>query len=59
MPKRTLRIVNAENPMFAVCECCGARFSSSVGSEQAEQEIKFQFDSHTCEPKNAKIQRKE
>jgi hypothetical protein len=58
MQKRNLRIVNAENPMFAVCERCGARFSSSLGSEQAEQEIKFQFDSHKCEPENTGILRK-
>jgi hypothetical protein len=59
MQKRNLRIVNAENPMFAVCERCGARFSSSLGAEQAEQEIKFQFDSHKCESENAGILRRE
>jgi hypothetical protein len=59
MPKRNLRIVNSENPMFAVCERCGARFSSSLGAAQAEQEIKFQFDSHKCEPKNSMMPRSE
>ena len=59
MPKRNLRIVNSENPMFAVCERCGARFSSSLSAERAEQQIKSQFDSHRCEPKNPSILRSE
>jgi hypothetical protein len=51
MPKRTLRVVNAENPLVCVCAGCSASFkSSSQSSEQAERDIKAQFEAHECEP---------
>ena len=49
MPKRSLRIVNSSDPLFAVCEACNATFKSfAFRSEEAEREVKKQFDAHEC-----------
>jgi hypothetical protein len=49
MPKRKLRVVNSDNQLFCVCEACSASFkSSSPDYEQAEREVKGQFDAHEC-----------
>ena len=49
MPKRSLRIVNSSDPVFAVCEACNATFKSfAFRSEEAEREVKNQFDAHEC-----------
>jgi ribosome-binding protein aMBF1 (putative translation factor) len=52
MAKRKLRVVNSDNSLMCVCEACSASFkSSSRDYEQAEREVKAQFDAHEC--KNA------
>ena len=49
MPKRSLRIVNSSDPVFAICEACNATFTSfAFRSEEAEREVKQQFDAHEC-----------
>ena len=49
MPKRKLRVVNSDNQLFCVCEACSASFkSTSRDYEQAEREVKAQFDAHEC-----------
>ena len=49
MPKRSLRIVNSGDPLFAICEACNKTFTSfAFRSEEAEREVKHQFDAHQC-----------
>ena len=49
MPKRNLRIVNSSDPLFAICEACNTTFTSfAFRSEEAEREVKHQFDAHQC-----------
>ena len=49
MPKRSLRIVNSSDPLFAICEACNTTFTSfAFRSEEAEREVKHQFDAHRC-----------
>ena len=49
MPKRSLRIVNSSDPLFAICEACNATFTSfAFRSEEAEREVKHRFDAHEC-----------
>lgn len=49
MPKRSLRIVNSSDPLFAICEACNTTFTSfAFRSEEAEREVKHQFDAHQC-----------
>jgi hypothetical protein len=49
MAKRKLRVVNSDNSLLCVCEACSASFiSSSRDYEQAEREVKTQFDAHEC-----------
>ena len=49
MPKRSLRIVNSSDPLFAICEACNATFTSfAFRSEEAEREVEHQFDAHEC-----------
>ena len=60
--RRKLRIVNPGDPLFCVCEACSGSFkSTSPESEQAEQEVKAQFDAHECktESKSPNESRKE
>jgi ribosome-binding protein aMBF1 (putative translation factor) len=55
MAKRKLRVVNSDNSLLCVCEACSESFnSSSRDYEQAEREVKAQFDAHEC--KNAGTQ---
>jgi hypothetical protein len=50
MPKRTLHVVTSGNPLLAVCEQCNARFKSFAPSaDQAEKEVRAQFEEHDCE----------
>ena len=49
VPKRKLRVVNSDSQLFCVCEAGSASFkSSSRDYEQAEREVKAQFDAHEC-----------
>jgi ribosome-binding protein aMBF1 (putative translation factor) len=49
MAKRKLRVVNSDNSLLCVCEACSESFnSSSRDYEQAEREVKAQFDAHEC-----------
>ena len=49
LPKRSLRIVNSSDPLFAICEACNATFTSfAFRSEEAEREVKHRFDAHEC-----------
>jgi hypothetical protein len=49
LPKRSLRIVNSSDPVFAICEACNATFTSfAFRSEEAERDVKQQFDTHEC-----------
>jgi hypothetical protein len=41
--------VNSSDPVFAICESCNATFTSfAFRSEEAEREVKHQFDAHEC-----------
>jgi hypothetical protein len=41
--------VNSSDPLFAICEACTATFTSfAFRSEEAEREVKRQFDAHEC-----------
>jgi hypothetical protein len=41
--------VNSSDPLFAICEACNATFTSfAFRSEEAEREVKHQFDAHEC-----------
>jgi hypothetical protein len=44
--------VNPENPLFAICERCNARFTSFAynGAEAAKQ-VKAAFDEHQYHPR--------
>ena len=49
MPKCELRVVNSDSQLFCICEACSAPFKSSARDyEQAEREVKVQFDAHEC-----------
>jgi hypothetical protein len=49
MQKRKLRIVKPPLPPIGVCESCNSQFKSSkVSQDDAENEIKAAFDSHSC-----------
>jgi hypothetical protein len=51
MLMRKLRVVNSGDPLFSVCEACSASFKSSAPQpEEAEREVKAQFDAHECKP---------
>ena len=49
MPKRNLHIVNPNNPLFAICERCNARFTSfAYNAEEAHRQVAMAFDDHKC-----------
>jgi len=58
LPKRSLRIVNSSDPVFAICEACSATFTSfAFRSEEAERDVKQQFDRHECKRGEPVIER--
>ena len=49
MPKRNLHIVNPNNPLFAICERCNARFTSfAYNAAEAERQVATAFNDHKC-----------
>ena len=41
--------MNSSDPLFAICEACNQTFTSfAFRSEEAEREVKHQFDAHEC-----------
>jgi len=55
MPKRNLRVVKRMRQVtLAVCEACNAQFKSNLTEpDNADLEIKTQFDQHKCKPEDA------
>jgi hypothetical protein len=54
MLKRKLRVVHSDNPLLCICEACSASFkSTSRDYEEAEREVKAQFDAHECKDARA------
>jgi hypothetical protein len=51
MLRHKLRIVHPGDPLLCVCEACSVSFKSSAPQpEEAEREVKAQFDAHECKP---------
>jgi hypothetical protein len=51
MPTRNLRIVKTTPKAIGICEYCNAQFTSSQPLEDdAEAEMRAQFDVHKCKP---------
>jgi len=54
MPKRSLRIVKRTPIALAICESCNVQFHSKQPVEEnAEIDLKIQFNKHKCTPLDA------